>query len=119
MRAIRSVAAVIAGYLTFGVLSALLFYLSGQDPHATAGPTFKATAIVLGIAFAALGGIVAARIAARRPVAHAVVVGALMAAGAAISWRYAGDPDPWSQQAALLLMSPAAALGGWLVGRRP
>ena len=68
-----------------------------------------------GAAFAAAGGYLAARLAPRRPLAHAAILAALLAAGALAAIaaeRSAGSI--WSQLLVLLLMAPAALGGGYL-----
>src|SRR5215211_4376756 len=42
----RSLAAVVAGYLVFGVSSAILFGVSGQDPHVLPGAGFLVCSLV-------------------------------------------------------------------------
>ena len=71
--------------------------------------------IAFGVAFALLGGYVAAWLAQRRPVAHGAGVAAVLAIGAAVSlFSTLGKGAIWSQVAALVLMAPCAVLGGWL-----
>jgi hypothetical protein len=111
----RSVIAVVAGYLVFGVSSAILFRVSGQDPHLLPGPGFLLCSLAYGAAFAASGGYLAARLAPRRPMLHAGVVAALLTLGAvgsaAADWS-AGSI--WSQALVLFVMAPAALAGGYL-----
>ena len=73
---------------------------------------------IYGILFAALGGYVAALIARRRPRAHALAVGVLIALGSTVSLVVSASDARWSQLAALFLMAPAAAWAGML-RRRP
>jgi hypothetical protein len=116
--ALRSVAAVLAGYVFFAVCSFAVFRLSGHDPHAPATAAFMLMAVASGIAFAVAGGVLAALLAGRRPLAHAVGVAVVLAAGAVASLATTlGHGAVWSQTAALVLMAPAAALGGWLRAR--
>jgi hypothetical protein len=115
---LRSIGAVIVGYLVFGVSAAAVFPLTGHDPHAPASPMFMFGMVVYGAVFAALGGYVAALIAGRRPRAHALAVGVLIALGSTVSLIASESDARWSQLAALVLMAPAAALAGML-RRRP
>ena len=111
----RSVIAVVAGYLVFGVSSAILFGVSGQDPHLLPTPGFLLCSVAYGTAFAAAGGYLAARLAPRRPLMHTVILAVLLAAGALTAIaveRSAGSI--WSQLLVLFLMTPAALLGGYL-----
>jgi len=63
MQTLRSTGAVLAGYLTFGISAALLFGLTGVDPNAAAPMSFMVLTALYGIAFAILGGYLAAKIA--------------------------------------------------------
>lgn len=115
----RSIAAVLAGYLVFALLSFAIFRLSGHAPHAAASPSFMASSIAGGVVFAFLGGSLSASIAGRRPVAHAVAMAALLAIGAVASLALTiGHGAVWSQLSALALMVPAAVLGGWWCARQ-
>jgi hypothetical protein len=115
---LRSIAAVLPGYLVFGLSAAVLFPLTGRDPDAAAPLTFIIWTTVYGIIFAAAGGYVAAAIALHWPPAHAVAVGALIALGAVAALIAAPADSRWSQLGALFRMAPAAALGG-ILRRRP
>jgi hypothetical protein len=111
----QSVIAIVAGYLVFGVSSAILFRVGGQDPHLLPTPGFLLCSVAYGTAFAAAGGYLAARLAPRRPLTHAAILAALLAAGAlaAIALeRSAGSI--WSQLLVLVVMTPAALGGGYL-----
>jgi hypothetical protein len=116
--ALRSVAAVLAGYVIVAACSFAVFRLSGHDPHVPAAAAFMVEAVVSGIAFALAGGYLAGLLAGRRPLAHAVAVAVVLAAGAVASLAATlGHGAVWSQTAAIVLMAPAAALGGWLRAR--
>lgn len=111
----RSVLAVIVGYLIFALSAFAFFQISGQPPHQAAPMSVMLASIAFGMVFALLGGYVAAWLARRRPLAHAIAVAALLALGAAISLLSTlGNGAVWSQVAALALMAPAAVFGGWL-----
>ena len=77
----QSVIAIVAGYLVFGVSSAILFRVSRQDPHLLPTPGFFVCSVVYGTAFATAGGYFTARLAPRRPLIHAAVVAALLGVG--------------------------------------
>ena len=116
---IKSIVAVVVGYLIFAVSAVAFLQLSGQPPHETAPLGLILGSIVFGIVFALLGGYVAALLARRRPLAHALAVAAIIALGATVSLiATLGKGAIWSQIAALVLMAPSAVLGGWLRARQ-
>jgi hypothetical protein len=120
MQSLRSIAAVVAGYLVFALSAAALFQLTGVNPHASASPTFMILTTLFGIVFAALGGMLAVRLSASRSSIQGWAVGALIALGAAASLIFSPATDArWSQVTAILLMAPAASLGGSLLARAP
>jgi hypothetical protein len=115
MRA-RSILAVVVGYLIFAVSVAVLFGVSGQDPHVFPSLAFLTFSTLCGVGFALLAGVVAVRIGTER---SGVDVAGLIAASAVVSmvvqWR-AGSI--WSQITVLLFMVPAAIVGGGLAQTR-
>ena len=116
----RSIVSVIVGYLIFALSAFALFQISGQPPHQATPAPFMAGSIVYGAVFALVGGYVAARLAKRRPLAHGLAVAAVLALGAAISLLSTrGKGAIWSQVAALVIMAPCAAIGGWLRAKMP
>jgi fructose-specific phosphotransferase system IIC component len=116
----RLVLAVVTGYLIFAVSAALWFQFGGQDPHAVPSLMFAVGSVAWGIAFAALGGYVAVRGTQRDSLAPGIAVGCVIAAGALVSLVMEGRQDSmWSQLSALLLMAPAACLGGLIKRRKP
>ena len=74
---LRSIGAVAAGYLVFSGSAALLFQLSGQEPHAPSSAAFKIGSIVWGCVFALIAGFLTAHVAGRRPSTHAAVIALL------------------------------------------
>ena len=118
MSFLRSIVAVILGYIVFAVSAALLFQSLGVNPHAPQSPAFMAGTAVFGMVFAFLGGLLAARLAPGRPGWHAGLVSVLIAAGATASLFASPATDAtWSQWAALLLMAPAASMPSLLLRR--
>lgn len=112
---IGSVVAIVVGYLIFGASAAVLFNVTDHDPRATPSMVFGAGAILYGIVFAGLGGYVAASLAPRQPRQHAQILAVVIATIALGSLAFEfQDGSVWSQVATLLLMAPAAVLGGWL-----
>jgi hypothetical protein len=114
----KSLLAVLAGYLVFGVSTILLFAVAGVDPRQEPELGFRIWSTFYGIFFAFTGGYVAARIAGRREIAHASAVACLLAVIATVSLiAQPGHSSLWSQIAALGFMTPAAILGGVLRAR--
>lgn len=115
MGIVKSVIAVIVGYIIFALGAFGFFRLSGQPPHEAAPVSVMIESIACGMAFAMLGGYVAAWLAGRRPLAHALAVALVLAIGAIASLMATlGKGAIWSQLCAVVLMAPAAAVGGWL-----
>lgn len=118
MRMLRSVSAVVGGYLIFALSAVVLFHLSGRDPHAPQPLWFVVAAVVYGMGFAALGGIFAARLALGRGLLHAGIVAVVVALGASVSLVASpGAGATWSQWTALALMAPSAYIGGRIATR--
>ena len=119
MSIIKSILAVVVGYLVFAVSAFAFFKLSGQPPHQEATLPFIVGSTVFGMVVALLGGYVAAWLAGRRPLAHALAVAAIMALGATVSLiATLGKGSIWSQIAGLALIAPSAVVGGWLRARQ-
>jgi hypothetical protein len=114
----RSILGVFVGYAVFAVSAVVLFHAAGRDPHTRQDLLFTAAAILYGMAFAALGGLIAGFIAGRRPVLHAAIVGSVLAVGALASLiSRPGAGAIWSQLAAIFLMAPCALVGGGAASR--
>jgi hypothetical protein len=119
MAIVRSVIAVVAGYLVFFASAIALFKITGQDPHAPASTAFMVLGILYGVAFAALSGFVAAWLAKRYEFEHSLGVASVIAAvGAASLLTRPGGDVGWTQLAALLVMAPSAIAGGWFRARQ-
>ncbi len=112
MRLVRSILAVFLGYLLFALSAVALFQLSGRDPHAVQPLWFETVAVLYGMLFSALGGLLAARMAPSRGTLHAGIVTGIVALGATVSLLAGPGPGAtWSQWCALTLMAPCAYLG--------
>lgn len=115
----RTVLGVIVGYLIFGVTAFLTFRLTGHDPH---GPreqistAFIIISIVVGMVAALIGGYVAALI-ARNKLAPKLVA-TIIVLLALVSVAFTNGNGIWSQLAAIVLIAPAANIGGALANRR-
>ncbi|HZQ67967.1 MAG TPA: hypothetical protein VFA68_05545 [Terriglobales bacterium] len=116
---VRSVVAVIAGYLIFAASAVVLFRWTGRDPHAPAEIWFVIVTIVYGLFFATLAGFVAALLGKRFEMEHALAVASLIAAlGAASLLAEVKSDAIWTQLAAILIIAPSAMLGGYLRQRQ-
>jgi hypothetical protein len=111
MQAIRSIVAVVGGYLIFSLPAVVLFQATGRAPHAPATVPFMVLAAGYGMCFAGLGGWFAARVSRLRPLLHGSLVALLIATGATASLLFSGAAATWSQWEALLLMAPMAVVG--------
>jgi hypothetical protein len=111
----KSIVAVLVGYLVFGVSAIILFQVSGVDPKQEPTLGFRIWSTLYGIFFALAGGYLAARIAGKKEITHASVVACMLAVIATVSLiAQPGHGSLWSQFAALGFMTPAAILGGIL-----
>lgn len=117
-RVLRTLGAVLGGYLIFALSAVVLYKVTGREPHAPQPLWFMVASVAYGMGFAGLGGFVAARLAPTRSLLHAGSVGVVLALGAAVSLVASpGGSATWSQWAALALMAPSAYLGGYLATR--
>ena len=111
---LKSVLAVLAGFLVYAVPTIVLHAMAGQSPPAVQQPgSFIVGSAVQGIAFAFLGGYVAAWIAPVQDRLHAGVVAIIIAAAALL--QAFGQPDAsenGTQLMALFFIAPSAWLGG-------
>lgn len=115
MRVLRSVAAVLAGYVLISAAVELLFHLTGRNPYAPASQGFVILTTVYGFFFAALGGYLAARIAGRLVLMHGAVLACLIGLIAVLSlFAELGSGSIWSQIVALLFMAPAVMIGAMM-----
>ena len=115
----KSVLAVLVGYLVFGVSTILLFVVAGVDPRQEPELGFRIWSTVYGVFFAFAGGYVAARISGKKEITHASAVACILAFLATASLvAQPGHGSLWSQIAALGFMTPAAILGGVLRARQ-
>jgi hypothetical protein len=90
----------------------MLFSAAGRQPQESAPFIFILGSTLLGMFFAGLGGYLASLIGGHRDTALAITV--LIAIGGLVS-LFGDTGSHWSQIAALVFMSPMAALGGRLI----
>ena len=127
-RTLRSVGAVFAGVLAVIVLSLgtdVVLHATGIYP-----PWFQpmadalwVLALAYRIVYGAAGGYIAARLAPNRPMAHALVLGAvgfaLSIAGVAANWNKGPEYGPrWFSLALIATALPCAWIGGKLRAER-
>lgn len=109
----KSIVAVLVGYLIFGASSVLLFLVAGIDPKQSPELGFRIWSTLYGIFFALLGGYTAATMAGRKELWHASSVAIILTLLATISLiAQPGGSSVWSQISALGFMVPAVILGG-------
>jgi peptidoglycan/LPS O-acetylase OafA/YrhL len=117
---IRSVAAVVAGYLFKGIAIGLFFILAGWQPE----EDLSTRVVVVGMVYRAfasvLAGYVTGLVARRRETAHALAVAILSALITIVSMMAgAGGREPLGAQVVnLLVMAPAVVVGGYLRNRQ-
>ena len=111
----RSVVAVLGGFLVFSLSAMALIVVSGRPPERWPGAPFAAFAITYGGVFAAIAGYVSARLAPHRPLAHAAAFAILLLGMSYFSYsiQQAGA-SPWSLVSTVFVSCPAAILGGYL-----
>ena len=119
---LRSVLAVVAGFffigfLAFGADALMRSALPGVYSPSGRVDSVPVLLLVMGyvFVFAVAGCYLTARLAPRRPMLHALTLGALGLAfnvvGTIMMWETA---PVWFHAVSLLLVMPAAWLGGWL-----
>ncbi len=108
----RSVVAVLAGYLIFVVCVMLLVHLSGHDPHGSFTATTMVAFTLCGMFFAALAGFVTTILAKRSEFEHSFAVATLIvASGATFLMSEIDKQGIGLQIAALLIIAPMAMVG--------
>jgi hypothetical protein len=126
MKILKSIGAVIAGYLVSAVLTAVtisalgVLFPGSYQPENTGWVVFN---VIYGCLFAVIGGYVAARLAPSRPFRHALILGILMALFATLtgymvsvtppSPQYALQPD-WYYPVLAITVLPSILLGAWI-----
>lgn len=123
---LQSIGAVIAGYLVSAILTAVTITVLGAlfpESYRPENIGWVVSNIIYGCAFAVVGGYVVARLAPSRPLAHAAVLGVLMASFAVIigyytsiappSPEYANQPG-WYYPTLAITVLPSILLGAWL-----
>ena len=124
---LRSIFALVAGYLVSSVLTAVTIgVLAALFPasYTATSLAWVGLNLVYSCVFAALGGYATARLAPNRPIQHALGLGLAMAALSALmavttvgNPAYADSPA-WYYPALAVTVAPSVWLGGWLRERR-
>jgi heme A synthase len=130
MNILKSVGAVLAGYLVSAILTGITISVLGAlftesyKPENIGWVIFN---VIYGCAFAVVGGTIVARLAPSRPMTHAWVLGILMAlfagltgymiASAPPSPEYVNQPR-WYYPALAITVLPSILLGAWIYLRR-
>ena len=120
MNWIRSILAVGLGFGVFVIGSFMPRSAVTQNPAEPPTIGLITGSIAYGMVFAALGGLTAASLPGRKPLAHGLVVAGLIAAAAIIHPLLEPGLNPrWLDLSAVLLMAPAAALAAWARSKLP
>jgi len=113
---IRSAVGLAAGFAVFVIGSYMPRSAVANGTPLTAG--LVAGAVGYGSVFAALGGLSAAGIAGRKPLAHGLALAGIIAVAAVLHpWIEPGSTPRWLDLSAALVMAPFAALAAWARGR--
>jgi len=115
----RSLLAVLVGYLVFGISAVALFQLAHVDPHQVPGVGFMIGSTLYGVFFAIAAGYTAARMGRHKEMLHSGAVAGIIALLALVSiLAQPGLPSYWSQITAIVFIAPTALVGGWLRARQ-
>ncbi|MFN2400708.1 MAG: hypothetical protein ABR543_19045 [Gemmatimonadaceae bacterium] len=116
---IRSIAAIIAGYLVMAISIVGLFAAWFGPQAGVPARGFLIYSLVYGFFVAITGGYVTALVAGRAELKHAVGLAVLAAIAALISAvMYAGREPLWYQFANLVVVTDGALLGGFVRHRQ-
>src|SRR5262249_32954354 len=111
---VRSISAVVVGYLVMAVAIMVLFAIWFRDPNTLPTNVFMVVAAAYGLVAAAAGGVVTALIAKRAETNHAIVLAALCVVLAVVSMVVQWGQEPlWFQVANTAAISLGVFLGAW------
>ena len=120
-KALRSVLAVLAGYLAMAAVIIALTVLCVRRMHLQPGhPTlsYLVLSVVFSCAAAVLGGVVTGKVAGPRPLEHGMALGALILALGMVFLIHPAPGQPLWHQWVLTLASPLLAVLGAALARR-
>jgi len=116
---LRSIGAVVAGYLLIAAAIITLFAVFYPDPTAVPSQGFMLFSMVYGFVFGILGGYVCGLIAQRAEVKHAAIIAGIGILVSVLSMVFAAAKEPmWYQLANMVVLTIAVLLGGWLRARQ-
>ena len=119
---LRSVIAVIAGFLTLNFIVIVLTLIAVSTMHLKSGhptPAYLVLNVVYSFFAAAAAGFVAALIAGRKPLQHAASLAAIMLAFGIFSYyKYAGTQPLWYQLMMMIVPPLCVLAGGAIIARR-
>jgi hypothetical protein len=112
---VRSVLAVIAGYLAMMIVVIVLTVIVVKAFHLQSGhptPAYLTLNILYSLAAALLGGFVAAKIARRSPLAHGIALELIMLALSLVNFSTSAGGQPLGYRIFVVVALPLAAIAG-------
>jgi hypothetical protein len=112
---IRSIIAIISGYVTFSIAVLILWLAFGYGPKDVPPTNFLLFSIFCEAIFAAGSGYLVALIAQRRELLHAGILAAIFVLVGLGSLLFKTHPYPyWVALSIILINAPCALLGGYI-----
>ncbi len=116
---LRSIGAVVAGYLVIAIAIIVMFVIAFPDPTVVPSMGFMIFSLIYGFLFGILGGWVCGLIARKAEVKHAAVIAAIGILLSVLSMIFATAKEPtWYQIANMVLLTIAVLIGGWMRARQ-
>jgi len=112
---LRSIGAVVAGYLVIAIAIMVLFFIAFPDRNVVPSQGFMLFSLVYGFIFGVLGGYVCGLIAGQSEVKHAAAIAVIGIILSLVSMAFAAAKEPmWYQLANMVVLTAAVLIGGWL-----
>ncbi len=111
---IRNILGIIAGYLVFGISSALLFGISKVDPTQPATTNFMILSAIIGGLAALTGGYLTGLIVKQKINWPIITLSIIMALIGMISIFAQPGKSYWSELLTIFIFAPLAFIGGYL-----